>query len=127
MSTKPKLLVIDDNQDFLKLVPRILDKDFVATTFNNPKPALKYITEGNHVDLVLCDVVMPMMSGIDFYHKVREHVADVPFIFLTGIEDPELDHLEAVTLRKPIPKKKLIETITEELNKAHPDPTSKVA
>ncbi|WP_432736140.1 sigma-54-dependent transcriptional regulator [Maridesulfovibrio sp. FT414] len=79
-----KLLVVDDEADFLKLVKRRLERRGfdVAVAADGPE-GLRYLS-GNPVDVVILDVRMPGMSGMDVLsHICRKH-SDVEVIMLTG-------------------------------------------
>lgn len=54
----------------------------------NGKEALDFIKH-NHVDVVLCDVRMPVIDGIEFARKIRESEAKVKIVFLSGYKDFE--------------------------------------
>jgi len=85
-----EVLVVDDEIYVLRAVELILrDMGFgdVQTT-RYPKTALSLIQDGFFVgrpfDFVICDWMMPEMSGIDLLHAVRRQEFDLPFIMLTA-------------------------------------------
>ncbi|WP_320009001.1 sigma-54-dependent transcriptional regulator [Maridesulfovibrio sp.] len=79
-----KLLVVDDETDFLKLVKRRLERrNFDVAVASGGAEALRYLS-GNSVDVVILDVRMPGMSGMEaLKHICRKH-SDVEVIMLTG-------------------------------------------
>jgi two-component system cell cycle sensor histidine kinase/response regulator CckA len=46
--------------------------------------ALRIVNGGAKVDVLLTDVVMPGMGGVEVYHAVRDLVPDVPVLFMSG-------------------------------------------
>ena len=83
-------MIVDDEQMVLTSLDSFLalETDYEVVTFTNPEEALSHI-EGNHVDLVISDYLMPGMDGISFLAKVKDSKPDVPRILLTGYSDKE--------------------------------------
>lgn len=77
-----KILVIDDEPDILVLVKKALQKDgHFVTAAESPEKIL--LSDLNHFDLILLDVMMPGTDGFAFCRKVRE-IIDCPILFLTA-------------------------------------------
>ncbi|PIQ26248.1 hypothetical protein COW36_15350 [bacterium (Candidatus Blackallbacteria) CG17_big_fil_post_rev_8_21_14_2_50_48_46] len=86
MEMQSLILLIDDNKDSLQVLADILQRQgYLVTAANHPYKALKLI-ERVKPDLILCDILMPDMSGIELSKKIHEQsdFQDVPLIFLTG-------------------------------------------
>lgn len=82
--TRIRILVVDDEHDFLKLIKRRLTKRNVdVETVTNGEEALAFLAE-HPVDVVILDVRMPGMSGIDVLKEIRKRFRDVEVIMLTG-------------------------------------------
>jgi DNA-binding NtrC family response regulator len=80
----PDILVIDDEPITLKQLRRILEKNgHKVSTFSNPHRALKHI-EKTPFDLVISDVRMPTMSGMDLMTKVKARFPETEVILITG-------------------------------------------
>ena len=79
-----KVLVVDDELDFLKLIKRRLERRNVDV-FLAPggKEALDFLKE-NPVDVAILDVRMPGMSGIETLKEMRKRFRDTEVIMLTG-------------------------------------------
>jgi DNA-binding response OmpR family regulator len=81
-----RLLVIDDEPAILNALCRALQADHQVEATVSAREALTWIREGRRFDVILCDVMMPAMTGMDFYHAVA--AADTGqaerMIFLTG-------------------------------------------
>jgi PAS domain S-box-containing protein len=67
----PKVLVIDDEPMIRTLVTRLLSSKFQVTTADSVRSALAALNQTSDFDVVLCDLMMPGESGIDFYGVVR--------------------------------------------------------
>lgn len=89
-SPKKELLIVDDDESYLKLIKKWMGESHKATAVKSGLQALKYL-EGHRPDLVLLDYEMPEITGGDVLKKMREKLetADIPVYFLTGNADPE--------------------------------------
>ncbi|WFS61777.1 response regulator [Pseudodesulfovibrio thermohalotolerans] len=79
-----RVLVVDDEPDFLKLIQRRLTKRNVhVDTVTNGEAALAFLKD-NPVDVIILDVRMPGLSGIDTLKEIRKRFRDTEVIMLTG-------------------------------------------
>ncbi len=80
-----KILVIDDELDMLMLLRMIIEDntDYEVETTNNPSEALKMVTE-NDYDLVISDLKMPGMDGLELCDEVKDITPDLPLIMITA-------------------------------------------
>jgi DNA-binding NtrC family response regulator len=86
---KYKILVVDDEQDLLKFFERILGfEEYSVITAHNGLIGIKKNLE-HDPDLILLDLTMPGMHGIEMLRKVRKVDKDVIVIILTGSGDTE--------------------------------------
>lgn len=82
---KPIVLVIDDNKDILQLVTELLKSDYNVITAPNGKEgvmkAAKYVP-----DLIICDVMMPVMDGLECCRHIKNEVttSHIPVLMLTA-------------------------------------------
>jgi len=91
MSNKHNILVVDDVKENVLLVQRILENaGYVIKTASDGLSALR-LAKQNDFDLVLLDIMMPIMDGIETcrYLKVEPETASIPVIFLTASTDRE--------------------------------------
>lgn len=90
MSSEPQLgqiLVVDDEPYVLKYLVRALTgRGHRVNTASDGEAALKAVHEGGY-DLILSDLSMPDMDGVDLLRAVRKRDRDVPVILLTGNPD----------------------------------------
>ena len=85
----PKILHLDDDEDFLEMFFLMFKKMFHITSLNNPKNAVNVLKE-KLFDLIITDYEMPLMNGLDFLRKVKEEFPDTPVIFYTGQGNEEI-------------------------------------
>ena len=80
-----RILVVDDEPNMLRLLKTILmDKTgYEVTTTNNPLEVSKLLQE-DHYDLVITDLKMPLVDGIDLIGIVRNIDATMPIIVITA-------------------------------------------
>ena len=80
-----RILVVDDEPNMLRLLKTILmDKTgYEVTTTNNPLEVSKLLQE-SHYDLVVTDLKMPLVDGIDLIGIVRNIDAAMPIIVITA-------------------------------------------
>jgi len=106
---KPTILVVDDTPDNLSLMTGLLKDLYKVKIANNGERALKVAMTGTPPDIILLDIMMPVMDGYETCRHLKENQAtkDIPVIFLTAkaeIEDEmkgfELGAVDYIT--KPI-------------------------
>lgn len=88
-----KILIVDDNEHVLKLLKISLEKaGYEVTQASNGDEGLEKAKEVLP-DLIISDVMMPMTDGIEFCWMIRDNspIPMVPFIFLTSLEDQEME------------------------------------
>jgi len=81
-----KILLIEDEEPIRRVLIRILEeesKDYQITQCEDGKLGLITLDKEDF-DLVLCDIKMPKMDGVEVLQKARENGINVPFIMLTG-------------------------------------------
>ncbi len=78
------LLVEDEKLKRISLTDALERKKFSVVPCENPLEALAILEEDNAVDVIVTDLKMPKMNGIDFIKKVRHFDKDVPIIVVTA-------------------------------------------
>ena len=81
---KQTILVVDDTPDNLFLVSNLLKDIYTVKVANSGEKALKYLFESTAPDLILLDIMMPVLSGYDVIKKIKKDtiLKDIPIIFL---------------------------------------------
>jgi len=103
---RARVLIVDDEPLILRSVARLLRDQHDIETAANGKEGLQKIQTNGPFDLVVCDLMMPEMTGMDLHQAVEQNDPDTAarFIFLTGgayteeaksflagVENPKLD------------------------------------
>ena len=92
-----RVLVVDDNPENRDMLSRRLARrGYTVAVAEDGHQALK-MTEAQHFDLVLLDIMMPGISGLEVLKILRQHysVADLPIIMATA-KDQSSDIVEAL-------------------------------
>lgn len=89
-STKPEMLVVEDDLEIQEYITHIFDDKYSVITAENGEVALSQLAEHN-IQIVISDFMMPVMDGMEFCKlmKTNEKYAHIPFIMLTAITDNE--------------------------------------
>lgn len=87
---KETLLVVDDNHDMRRYIRSLLQKEYKLFEAENGVKAME-ILEKHHVDLIISDLLMPEMDGLEFSKRVKENLATshIPFLILTAVHSEE--------------------------------------
>ena len=84
MSQQPSILIVDDESGILDTLRILLRKEgFEVTTAQGGKAGLEQIRSGNH-DIVLTDVRMPQVSGLDILQAAKEQDSMTPVLLMTA-------------------------------------------
>ncbi len=112
-----RILVVEDNEELLLLMNESLSENFTVYTSVNGEEALK-ILENENIDLIVSDVMMPVMDGFELTKTVKSNLnySHIPVILLTAKVANEfylegLEYGADVYLGKPFPMKLLIKQI----------------
>jgi CheY-like chemotaxis protein len=92
---KPKLLVVDDEQDNLDLLYRTFRREFNVLRAESGVQALEVLKQEGEVAVIISDQRMPEMKGTEFLSKTVPEFPDTVRIVLTGFTDVE-DLVEAI-------------------------------
>ncbi len=114
----PSVLIVDDDMQVLRSYSRMLQSHgYSVKTADSGKAAIEALQLGSF-DVILSDVDMPGMSGIDLLKKVRTINPDVPLVLITG--SPSLATATAAVeqgalryLTKPVDTASLLQVMTE--------------
>ncbi|PIR00469.1 MAG: two-component system response regulator [Nitrospinae bacterium CG11_big_fil_rev_8_21_14_0_20_45_15] len=120
--TRGKILVIDDEEDVREVLRLHLESaKYTVLEASDGQEALKMMESGSNllqVGLIICDIRMPKVNGIEAIDFLKQHAPSIPIIVITGYPDSEL----AVSLLKkgvrdymvkPVEKEKLLAKVKE--------------
>jgi PAS domain S-box-containing protein len=104
-----RILVVDDEPLITKVVRRTLGREHDVETLNSAEEALTRIRSGERFDVILCDLMMPQVTGMDFHAELTDDFPEQAkkMVFLSGgaFTKRARDFLESVSnhrVEKPI-------------------------
>ncbi len=88
---KKTLVAVDDEPSILKVLDFYFGKTYNVVSKQNGKDALEWMQQGIVPDIIIADVNMPDVGGIEFIMQIRSSgfFKDVPLIMLSGNEKTE--------------------------------------
>jgi DNA-binding response OmpR family regulator len=120
-----RILIVDDEPDIaLAFKIGLEDNGFIVDIFNDAQVALINFRKGKY-DLLLLDIKMPKLNGMEFFLKMKEIDDKVKVCFITASETYFYENLikkifnllsTRSLFRKPIKLKELIKALEKELN-----------
>lgn len=114
-----KILVVDDTKAILKMAKFVLNDKYDVYLSNSGQLALE-ILEKKPIDIVLMDVDMPDMDGVETVQSIREmeNIKDIPVMFFTALASKEtVERCMAVGMVDYIVKPYKPEELLERLEK----------
>ncbi len=107
--TKPLILLVDDEELLRSGVQEMLEiHGYAVITAQNGRMALECL-DVHPVDLIVTDLVMPKMDGIDFVEQLRKIKPDLPVIVVSGstrniMQRYGIDHIQVPGANASLPK-----------------------
>ena len=126
MKDKPVILVVDDQPQNIELLEAYLaPQGYEIVKAASGEEALLKLS-GNKIDLILLDIMMPRMSGLEVLEKVRagEKTKAIPVIMVTALKETE-DKIKALEagcddfISKPFDKVELLARVKSMLKISH--------
>ena len=118
MGAQPAVLVVDDFADQRAICKLALESNgYLVKVVDGGEAALESLRAGDPVDVVLADIMMPGVSGLDLARRVREEYPDLSIVLMTAYPDVLQDALEEgfLPLVKPFTAAQLRETVFDAL------------
>ncbi|NRB10768.1 MAG: response regulator transcription factor [Rickettsiaceae bacterium] len=118
---KSHILIVDDDNRILKLLKKFLQQNnFLVSTATSAKESIDLLKNFS-VDLIILDVMMPEITGIEFAKNIKSSGQTLPIIMLTALSEPEhkIEGLEAGAndyVTKPFEPKELLLRIHNLIN-----------
>ena len=118
-----KIMAIDDDIEMLKQLAIMLKNEYAVSVMTSAEQALEAMSDGEHPDLILLDVMMPKTDGFSLMEHLKndKELCSIPVIFLTGMTDTN-DELRGLSLggsdyiKKPFHREVLLARIAIQLN-----------
>ncbi len=84
MNLKQTIMIVDDDLNVLEVLDaRLTSNGYKVIRADSAEEAMNLL-KSNNIDLLISDMKMPGMDGMDLFHEVRNHAPDLPVIFLTA-------------------------------------------
>ncbi len=110
------ILVVDDERSVRALVKSVLEKHgYTIVEAVDGEQALEFLTQApSDVALVVTDIVMPGMSGVDLAARLQQLRPTLPVLLMTGFADEDTEALHRfVHIRKPFQPGALVRRVAE--------------
>ncbi|MDY0248855.1 MAG: response regulator [Pseudomonas sp.] len=93
-----QILVVDDDQLAGEMVTAILEElGHEVFQTENALQAMELLNQQTAIELIVSDLNMPLMSGIELFRELNTQGLNVPFVLLSG-DDPEILHAQEPNL-----------------------------
>ena len=110
-----RVLVVEDDDALRELYRyELVTAGLLVTAVPDGVDALRRIDAGLHPDVVILDLMLPRLNGLDLYREFKAHAntRNVPIIVVTGTDTRDLNpHEFAFVFRKPVSGSALIKAI----------------
>lgn len=112
------ILVVEDQDAIRGLVRDALDlAGYTVVEARDGLEALDRLAGAPYIELVISDISMPRMTGIELLEAVAEQDTGPAFLMMTGVPDPQLDKTDTPTLRKPFSETELLQAVQERITR----------
>ena len=108
LPVKAKVMVVDDEKILSELLKDILQSlGCEVLVFSAPEEAMDYYRSNHDFDVVMLDVLMPHVSGVELYEKMKKITPDMKVVFMSGYsKDTEVEKIVEINsgvafIRKP--------------------------
>jgi DNA-binding response OmpR family regulator len=122
-STKGRILIVDDDPHAVEILTRMLEREGYECTAAVGGPAALETVQSQAVDVILLDVMMPGMDGLQVCERLREDdtMRQIPVILVTAKDDIETRSKGMALgvseyLTKPVNKRELFNRIAAQLH-----------
>lgn len=109
------VLIVEDDDDLREMMAQLLSLEgFHAAAVANGQEALEYLRHGTAPDLILLDMMMPVMDGWEFRRQQQSDpaMAEVPVIVLSALDQSRITDISAeAILKKPLDFDRLLELV----------------
>ena len=108
------ILVVDDEDCLVAYLEMLLAHEgYNVVTASNGKQAVEvYKTKSDEIDIVLMDITMPILDGIQTYKQLTQYNPNVPILFMSAYSQQSLEGIENLHfIRKPMRPREILQSI----------------
>ena len=117
-----RVLLVEDEDTVRNVVARLLKKlGYEVSSAANADEAIAFFDGGGSFDLVVTDIVMPGLSGIEMSEVLKARFPELRFLFISGYTSRELGTAPAAPPGPFLPKPFTMQELAEEARKALAD------
>ena len=117
------ILLVEDEDMVRAVAQRALTRNgYTVVTATNGEEALELLEERNDIDLLVSDVVMPVMDGPTMVRKVRSDHPDMPVLFMSGYAEEQLRKTIDLDQMGFLPKPFSVQQLSEAVRTMMPAP-----
>ncbi len=120
---KETILLVEDDEELLSITTAILQEyDYDIIGCSNGKTAYQYYHKNrDKIDLIITDIVMPELGGVELYEMIKQQSPEISFLFISGYAPSQAfkkyyDQDRVKLLQKPYRKIELAKTVRDILN-----------
>ena len=117
------VLIVEDDADLREMMAQLLTLEgYNAATVSNGREALQYLETGRPPELILLDLMMPVMDGWEFrrHQKADPEMSQVPVIVLSALDQGRATGLDpAAFLKKPLDFDRLLQLVRHYCRHVH--------
>jgi len=111
------ILIVEDDADLREMMAQLLTLEgYRASTVANGREALEYLSQGDKPDVILLDLMMPVMDGWEFRRQQQAdaQISKVPVIVLSALDQNRASDVNAdAFLKKPLDFDRLLELVRQ--------------
>lgn len=119
MTKEIRLLYVDDEPVNLQLFEIVFKSNFQVLTAESGAAALDKIKQDPEISVIISDMKMPGMNGIEFIQQAKKNLPEIPYFILTGFDMNEEIHAALQNkmilkcFKKPLNKEEIIHSVSE--------------
>ena len=117
------ILLIDDDRDVMNLIRDMLESHgYIVMPFNNPLTAVEvFKNQSSRIQLVITDIMMPLMEGAELMKNLRNVKPDIKIIAISGYTDTNIINNKEIIadafVKKPFEKIEMLSTVRRLIDK----------